>query len=344
MYEWLNLEEDEEPISYVMYGSYEEQMKYLTDEQLGRLMRNLMHYVKTGEQKTDEPIIDMALSMMANDIRNQKRNQKKRSDAAKIAAEASVESRMKDKAEKEAQKEAKTEAKKQAAKSTRKTAKKQSVGQNAASEPSSDLFSDHAPEAPQNDGQRFLTAASEAERTAAKASLYEDVDEDVDVNADVDVDVDVDADVSHKTGHLPLPSRTGAGASREAACEPAPDDWMRYGPNQDLTRRSVVAQMEGLAAELIRKYCGRTACENDVENVFAKSYTVEERPDGELYAVFSPERAELLRYAFKQAGDAGHVNWKYIEGIYDNFRERRISSVEEATACEYAWQRGEITG
>lgn len=338
MYEWLNLEEDEEPISYVMYGSYEEQMKYLTDEQLGRLMRNLMHYVKTGEQKTDEPIIDMALSMMANDIRNQKRNQKKRSDAAKIAAEASVESRMKDKAEKEAQKEAKTETKKQAAKSTRKTAKKQSVGQNAASEPSSDLFSDHAPEAPQNDGQRILTAASEAERTAAKASLYEDVDEDVDVNADVD------ADVSHKTGHLPLPSRTGAGASREAACEPAPDDWMRYGPNQDLTRRSVVAQMEGLAAELIRKYCGRTACENDVENVFAKSYTVEERPDGELYAVFSPERAELLRYAFKQAGDAGHVNWKYIEGIYDNFRERRISSVEEATACEYAWQRGEITG
>lgn len=65
-------------------------------------------------------------------------------------------------------------------------------------------------------------------------------------------------------------------------------------------------------------------------------------PDGELYAAYSPERAELLRYAFKQAGDSGSVNWKYIEGIYDNFEKRCITNVEEAIQKEYAWKRGEV--
>ena len=81
-YDWLKLDEAEQ-ISFVMYGSYEEQMQFLTDEQLGRLIRKAMHYVRTGEQKITEPIIDMMLSVMANDIRNQKRNQRKRSDAGR---------------------------------------------------------------------------------------------------------------------------------------------------------------------------------------------------------------------------------------------------------------------
>ena len=50
-YDWLKLDEAEQ-ISFVMYGSYEEQMQFLTDEQLGRLIRNAMHYVRTGEQKS----------------------------------------------------------------------------------------------------------------------------------------------------------------------------------------------------------------------------------------------------------------------------------------------------
>ena len=295
-YDWLKLEE-EEPISFVLYGSYEEQMQFLTDEQLGRLIRNVMYYVRTGDQKTEEPIIDMMLSVMANDIRNQKRNMKKRSDAGKAGGEASAK--------------AKEEKNAAAKKTAKKTDKKQS----------------------KTSGKKSL---NDVERFGTTGKQY--VDEDVDVNENVDADGYVDVDVLNKTSRHPHHSSKGAGANEDVSM----DEVIHYGENQNPTTRGELAQMEALAGELIRKYCGRAAYENDVQNVFNKCYTVAELPDGELYAAYSPERAELLRYAFKQAGDAGSVNWKYIEGIYDNFEKRRITTVEEAIRKEYAWQRGEI--
>ena len=305
-YDWLNLEEDE-PISFVLYGSYEEQMQFLTDEQVGRLIRNALHYVKTGEQKTAEPIVDIMLSVMANDIRNQKRNMKKRSDAGKAGGEASAK--------------AKEEKKQDAKKPAKKTGKKQNKKTSPASGEES-----------LNDFERFETTGKQ----------YEDVDKDEEVEMDADVDGYEDADVNNKTSHHPHHSGKGAGASDALSQKASMDEVIPYGENQNPTTRGVIAQMEQLANELIRKYCGRAAYENDVQNVFDKCYTVAELPDGELYAAYSPERAELLSYAFKQAGDAGSVNWKYIEGIYDNFEKRRITTVEEAIRKEYEWQRGEI--
>ena len=294
-YDWLKLEE-EEPISFVLYGSYEEQMQFLIDEQLGRLIRNVMHYVRTGDQKTEEPIIDMMLSVMANDIRNQKRNMKKRSDAGKAGGEASAK--------------AKEEKNAAAKKTAKKTDKKQS----------------------KTSGKKSL---NDVERFGTTDKQYVDVNENVDENVDADGYVDV----LNKTSRHPHHSSQRASDGEDASM----DEIIPYGENQNPTTRGVIAQMEALADELIRKYCGRAAYPNDVQNVFDKCYTVAELPDGELYAAFSPERAELLRYAFKQAGDAGSVNWKYIEGIYDNFEKRRIKTVEEAIEQEYAWQRGEIS-
>lgn len=45
----------------------------------------------------------------------------------------------------------------------------------------------------------------------------------------------------------------------------------------------------------------------------------------------------------KKNSDAGSVNWKYIEGIYDNFEKRRIKTAEEAIQKEYEWQRGDLS-
>jgi DNA replication protein DnaD len=45
----------------------------------------------------------------------------------------------------------------------------------------------------------------------------------------------------------------------------------------------------------------------------------------------------------KKRSDAGSVNWKYIEGIYDNFEKRRIKTAEEAIQKEYEWQRGDLS-
>ena len=168
-----------------------------------------------------------------------------------------------------------------------------------------------------------------------------DTDTEIDtvIETDIDIETDTETEKHNKTSHHPHHSSKGAGANEDVSM----DEVIPYGENQNLTTRGVIAQMEQLANELIRKYCGRAAYENDVQNVFDKCYTVAELPDGELYAAYSPERAELLRYAFKQAGDAGSVNWKYIEGIYDNFEKRRITTVEDAIQQEYAWQRGELS-
>ena len=168
-----------------------------------------------------------------------------------------------------------------------------------------------------------------------------DTDTEIDTVTETDIEIETDTETEkhNKTSRHPHHSSQRAGACEDASM----DEVIPYGENQNPTTRGVIAQMEALARELIRKYCGRAAYENDVQNVFNKCYTVAELPNGELYAAYSPERAELLRYAFKQAGDAGSVNWKYIEGIYDNFEKRRIKTVEEAIEQEYAWQRGEIS-
>ena len=276
-YDWLNLEEDE-PISFVLYGSYEEQMQFLTDEQVGRLIRNALHYVKTGEQKTAEPIVDIMLSVMANDIRNQKRNMKKRSDAGKAGGEASAKAK---------------EDKKQEAK---KTAKKTGKKQNAKTSPA--------------DGEESL---NDFERFETTGKQYVDVDKDEDVEMDADGYEDGNGDVNNKTSHHPHHSSKGAGANNALSTKTSMDEVIPYGENQNLTTRGVIAQMEQLANELIRKYCGRAAYENDVQNVFDKCYTVAELPNGELYAAYSPERAELLRYAFKHRGDSEDT--QYVEYV-----------------------------
>ena len=172
-----------------------------------------------------------------------------------------------------------------------------------------------------------------------------DTDTEIDTVTETDIDIETDTETEkhNKTSHHPHHSSKGAGANDALSTKASMDELIPYGENQNPTTRGVIAQMEQLASELVRKYCGRAAYENDVQNVFDKCYTVAELPDGELYAAYSPERAELLRYAFKQAGDAGSVNWKYIEGIYDNFEKRRIKTVEDAIQSEYAWQRGEMT-
>ena len=314
MYEWLKLDE-EDPISFVMYGSYEEQMKFLKDEQLGKLIRNAMHYVRTGEQKSEEPIIDMMLSVMANDIRNQKRNQRKKSEAGKAGGDASAKA-------KEAKKAEKSETKKGA----KKAGKKQK------------------PEAGEESLNHFEAALSSAssdgndvQRPSTTANQYVDEDVDVDKDMDVDGDVDGDMDVCDKTSR-----RLRQGAGEEAAAE-NPDEQIRYGENQHLTTRGVIVQMKNFAAELTRKYWGRAAYESDVEKVYDKCYMPGTLPDGEWGAVFSTEKADLLRYAFQQAAMQNGCTWSYIEGIYKKFDERRIHTVEEAVEKEYEWQRGEIS-
>lgn len=303
MYEWLNLEESEQ-ISFVMYGSYEEQMQFLTNEQLGMVIRNAMHYVRTGEQKTEEPIVDMMVSVMANDIRNQKRNQIKRSAAGSAGGNASVKAKEKKKTAQEAAK-----------KGTKKSAKKQE------SEVCEEVCEESL-----NDSERFSTTVNQY------------VDGDMDVDAEMEMDVEMDADVYDTDSRL-LPPAGADACEREMKDS---DELIRFGENQYLTTRGVAAQMKSLAKELLHRYWKTTPSDNDVENVFLKCYTLDCLPDGEHYAVFSPQRADMLRHVFKQAAEQGGNNWSYIEGIYNNYRNRGVETLDEAIENEYRWARKEI--
>ena len=313
MYEWLNLEESEQ-VSFVMYGSYEEQMQFLSNEQLGMVIRNAMHYVRTGEQKTEEPIVDMMVSVMANDIRNQKRNQIKRSAAGSAGGNASVKAKEKKKAAQEAAG-TRESAKKGTNKTAKKTAKKQ--------EPE---LGEELCEESLNDAERFST------------NINHYVDEDMDVDVEMDMDVEMDADAYDTDSRLLRPAGADAG-EREMKDS---DELIRFGENQYLTTKGVAAQMKSLAKELLHRYWKTTPSDNDVENVFLKCYTLDYLPDGEHYAVFSPQRADMLRHVFKQAAEQGASNWRYIEGIYDNYKERGVETLDEAIENEYRWARGEI--
>lgn len=68
---------------------------------------------------------------------------------------------------------------------------------------------------------------------------------------------------------------------------------------------------------------------DDERRVFL--YCMEQAGQGADCKIEFPERRkELLAYAFSVARTNGSLNWGYIDGIYRNFHERGIQTVEDA--------------
>lgn len=59
---------NEEKISFVLYGSYEEQVNMLTDEQAGKLFKGIFHYVRTGEKQDNDPMVKLMLSVIGHQL------------------------------------------------------------------------------------------------------------------------------------------------------------------------------------------------------------------------------------------------------------------------------------
>ena len=66
------------------------------------------------------------------------------------------------------------------------------------------------------------------------------------------------------------------------------------------------------------------------------TYRRRELDEDTAIAVFDPDKAELLRYAFQQAANADKVTWGYINGIYNRFVQRGIKTVMDAQ--RYNWE------
>ncbi len=60
--------------SFILYCNYEEQLNMLTDVQAGQLIRGIFAYMRTGEQHSSDPMVNMLLSVICHqlDVDNRK--------------------------------------------------------------------------------------------------------------------------------------------------------------------------------------------------------------------------------------------------------------------------------
>jgi len=88
---------NEEKISFVLYGSYEEQLDMLSNEQAGEWIKGVYHYMRTGEKQCEDPMAGLLLSVVSHqlDIDAQKYAERveRQKEAAKKAGKASAEKR-----------------------------------------------------------------------------------------------------------------------------------------------------------------------------------------------------------------------------------------------------------
>lgn len=105
-----------------------------------------------------------------------------------------------------------------------------------------------------------------------------------------------------------------------------------------VTDKASLASCKDFAAEVIPQYFGRAPTEKDRELIFAKCRVLGENEyNGVTISRWSEEKAELLRYALNVAYAANRLDWRYIDGIWDNFTRRGIRTAAEAQ--EYEWTR-----
>lgn len=90
------------------------------------------------------------------------------------------------------------------------------------------------------------------------------------------------------------------------------------------------AELHKIASLLYQEFLpDKRPSADDERRVFL--YCMEQTGQGENCKIEFPERRkELLAYAFSVARTNGSLNWGYIDGIYRNFHERGIQTVEDA--------------
>ncbi|MBP3585431.1 MAG: hypothetical protein J6J59_07080, partial [Peptococcaceae bacterium] len=75
----------EEKMSFILYGSYEEQLNMLTDEQAGKWIKAIYTYVRTGEKHNDDPLVAMLLSVAGYQLDNDARKYAEKKERLKEA-------------------------------------------------------------------------------------------------------------------------------------------------------------------------------------------------------------------------------------------------------------------
>ena len=113
-----------------------------------------------------------------------------------------------------------------------------------------------------------------------------------------------------------------------------------FGKDMIPSTQEEIRKVEDLAERLCMAYKQKPPNKTDVQKVFDHVHVRTELPNGEAVATFDQQKAALLEYAWEQAAAAEKVSWRYIDGIYRNWNDNGIDSLQKLEEHEFKRQHG----
>ena len=113
-----------------------------------------------------------------------------------------------------------------------------------------------------------------------------------------------------------------------------------FGKDMIPSTQEEIRKVEDLAERLCMEYKQKPPNKTDVQKVFDHVHVRTELPNGEAVATFDQQKAALLEYAWEQAAAAEKVSWRYIDGIYRNWNDNGIDSMQKLEEHEFKRQHG----
>lgn len=308
----LTKKQREPRTSFVMYTQYREQFEALDDERAGKLIKAILCYAETGEAVVEDPVVSIVLMFFRQQMDiDRKRYEdacEKRREAARKAGKASAEKRSKDRAAKEVLDEM---------------------------EKAVPWKEQRATDC--NTGQRFQHD---------NENVNDNVNYNVNINDNVNANENENENGNENGNENDLVLKNknccSYGRSTTGAREEQQQELIAYGADQIPTTRAELAQMEQLARDLFDTYMHQKPTKHDYERVFLLSYRICYTADDQSYAAYSEDKAQVLRHVFQTAADQGRLTWRYMDGIYDNYEQYGVKTLEDAIQYEKSWNRGEI--
>ena len=113
-----------------------------------------------------------------------------------------------------------------------------------------------------------------------------------------------------------------------------------FGKDMIPSTQEEIRKVGDLAERLCMEYKQKPPNKTDVQKVFDHVHVRTELPNGEAVATFDQQKAALLEYAWEQAAAAEKVSWRYIDGIYRNWNDNGIDSLQKLEEHEFKRQHG----
>lgn len=176
--------------------------------------------------------------------------------------------------------------------------------------------------------------AKQANATFAKQTKAKQADNDNEYENEIDNEND--SDMSSSSDDYEDIDHSARGRCRREDAEAI----VPFGKDMIPSTQEEIRKVEDLAERLCMEYKQKPPNKTDVQKVFDHVHVRTELPNGEAVATFDQQKAALLEYAWEQAAAAEKVSWRYIDGIYRNWNDNGIDSMQKLEEHEFKRQHG----